>query len=210
MVTQRRKPLIYAGIALAVVWLVALGGYYYAQSRRVTAEKVRLYLRNTDLGRLDGDARSGAISELARQLNALNYEERREARMDDAMRQWYEAMTDAEKMAFLEGTLPAGFQKMLESFEKLPEAKRRQAINDSMRRLRESRESSDKRGDPFRQSGEKAAATPVLTPEMQRRVLSTGLSAFYSESSAQTKAEVAPLLEEIQRAMEGGYLFRGR
>lgn len=204
---QRHRPIFIAAAVLAGIWLVAWAGYSFAKSRRVTAEKVAQYLRDNDLARLSGAARQQALRSLADQMNALPFEERRKARLDDRWREWFTAMSDEEKGEFIEATMPAGFKQMLASFEQLPEDKRRKAINDALRDLKKTRDELEaERGEsPF---GLGTNRPPPLSEELQKKIVTTGLKSFYSSASAQTKAEVAPLLEEMQRAMENGRLFR--
>jgi hypothetical protein len=108
---------------------------------------------------------------------------------------------------FIETTMPTGFKQMLTAFEQLPEDRRRKAIEDSLRRLKEE-QAKLQAGDPnFNPTDPKG---PQLSPELQDKVRTIGLNAFYSQSSAQTKAELAPVLEELQRTMESGRPMRGR
>lgn len=174
----------------------------------MTAEKVRNYAISIDLNKLNGPARAEAIRKLAAKLNALSPEERRRARMERIAAGWFEDMTEDEKGEFIEATMPTGFKQMLASFEQLPEAKRRKAIDDALRRLKESREKSPEEGEPM--SDARTNRPPELSPELQEKVTKLGLKTFYGESSAQTKAEMAPMLEELQRMMESGMMFRGR
>jgi hypothetical protein len=209
MIDRRRRALVYAAAALVGVWLLAGAGYLVSNRSKMTAEKVVSYLQNTDLQTLSGEDRAKALAELARRLNVLSYEERRTARMAVDWERWFAAMTDQEKSDFIEATMPTGFKQMLTAFEQLPEEKRRRAVNDAMRQLKRSREEAvreTREDSPLRFS---TNGPPPLSEELQQKVVTIGLKTFYSESSAQTKAEMAPLLEEMQRAMESGALFRG-
>ncbi len=173
----------------------------------MTADKLRAYAHSMDLNKLSGDARAKAIRELADKLNRLSPEERRKARLERIWEQWFGAMTEDEKGTFIELTMPTGFKQMLASFEELPQEKRRRAVDDAIKRLKEAQEKTKDDGEP-----PSVAATnppPVLSEELQQKITKIGLRSFYSESSAQTKAELAPLLEELQRTMESGRLFRG-
>ena len=204
MFGQRQRGIAWALAVGLLAWGLALGGFYIARATKVTAEKVRAYLRGVDLAKLQGEARAKALRDLAKKLNALGIEERRRARLDREWAKWFQEMSDAEKAEFVEATLPTGVKQMLSSFEELPEARRRKAIDDALKRLKDAREEAAAAdgADPGAQGG------MAMNEDLRRKIATTGLKTFYNESSAQTKAEVAPLLEEIQRMMERGAMFR--
>ena len=121
-------------------------------------------------------------------------------------RRWFDQMTEEEKAGFIEASMPTGFKQMLSAFEQLPEEKRRLAVDDALKRLKESREKLAI--DP--EAAGNTNAPPPLSDELQARVRSIGLKTFYTQSSAETKAELAPVLEELQRLMESGRPLRDR
>jgi hypothetical protein len=205
MLTHRWRPVVYAAVALVVLWVLAMAGYLIARNARVTSEKVVAYAQAIDLSRLQGEARANAIRKLADMLNKLSVEERRKARLDRSAFRWMEQMTEAEKGEIIEATLPTGFKQMLTAFEQLPEEKRRKAVDDAVRRLRDA-QIRMQGGDPRVDTN----GPPPLSPELQARIRTIGLKAFYSQSSAETKAELAPVLEELQRNMESGRITRRR
>src|ERR1035437_8821520 len=208
MLSQRWRPVIFSAVAVCAIWLVALAGYRIARNAKVTAEKVKSYAESGDISKLSGAARAKAIRELEDMLNALSLEERRKARVERSAWSWFDRMTEEEKAGFIEATMPTGFKQMLTSFEQLPEEKRRKAIDDALRHLREARDQMA--GSPSGGNQNGANSQPVLSPELQAKVRTIGLKTLYSQSSAQTKAELAPVLEELQRVMESGRPFRQR
>ena len=190
-----------AGLLVAV-WLGAWGAFRLAANARVTPEKVEARAARLALGRLSAADRERALKELAGMINRLAWEDRRRLRLERKTDGVFQQMTDAEKVRFIESTLPTGFRQMLSSFEQMPEAQRRRAVTNSLNRLKEAR-------DGALPPGEALGRPPALSPEIQQRILATGLKTFYEQSSPQAKAELAPLLEEMQKAMESGRFFRG-
>jgi hypothetical protein len=196
------------GVAICAIWIVAVIGYRIARNAKMTAEKVKTYAESVDINKLSGAARAKAIRDLEAMMNALTAEERQKARFERAARSWFDEMTEEEKAEFIEATMPSGFKQMLTSFEQLPEDKRRRTVSDALRRLKEERDqlaAGQPGGNPNDPN-----APPVLSPELEAKVRSIGLKAFYSQASAQSKAELAPLLEELQKSMQNGRAFRGR
>lgn len=207
MISQRWRSAWIAVIVVAAVWTGAVTGFRWFKNSRMTAERVRTFVESHDLAKLSPEERQQALRELATRLNALSYEERQKVRMERSAFSWFEQMTEEEQAWFVEETMPTGFKQMLSAFEELPEDKRKRTVDDALRGLREAR---------VRASVEESGApgfdtnAPPISRELEARVRAIGLQTFYSQSSAQTKAELAPLLEEIQRNMESGRVFRRR
>lgn len=202
MMTQRQRPIFMAVGALLVIWALAFAGYKIAQHIKVTPEKVLAYSASLDFSRLSGAERAAALQKLADMFNALSLEERRRLRLERMA--WFAAMTEAEKSKFLEATLPTGFKQMLNAFEEMPPDKRQRVVDQAVKQLKDARENLTAGG-----PAPTGTNTVALSPELQEQVTKIGLKSFYSQSSAQTKAEMAPLLEEMQRTMESGRMLRG-
>src|SRR5947199_172359 len=82
-----------------------------------------------------------------------------------------------------------GFKQMLTAFEQLPEEQRRRTIEDTLRRLKESRA----RGQAGEGFPEGTNGPPPVSKELQAKIRNMDLNTFYSQSSAQMKAELAPM-----------------
>jgi hypothetical protein len=199
----RKRAIGIALLAIAAIWVVAGAGYFIAKNAKVTAEKVRAYVAAVDLSKLSATDRAEALRKLADMLNRLSLAERREMRMGRTVGDWFAQMTEEEKATFIEATMPTGFKQMIAAFEELPADRRQRTVDQALKRLREQRPRN-----AFDESN--GTNAPPLSPELEAKVRTIGLKSFYGESSAQTKAELAPLLEELQRSMESGRAFRGR
>ncbi|HWD94612.1 MAG TPA: hypothetical protein VG938_19945 [Verrucomicrobiae bacterium] len=204
MLNQRQRFLVRATSAIVAIWLTAWAGQWYLASIKITADKVRAYMESVDFSKLTGDARAKAIKALEDQLNALSYEERQRLRAEHLIGDWFAQMTEDEKSQFIDATMPTGFKQMIGAFEQLPEEKRHKMIDDALNNLRTANQQA------ANGNGTTQSRTNAISPELEAKIRTIGLKSFYSQSSAETKAELAPVLEELQRSMETGRTIRRR
>ncbi len=203
MFNRRYRSVVWAVVCVAGIWLAAAAGHWFLENRKMTADRVRAYADSLDFSQLTGDVRAKALKDLEAMLNALSYAERQKLRGDKLMKDWFASMTDEEKAHFIEATMPTGFKQMIGAFEQMPEDKRKAMIDSAMNNLRA--QNAGRSGNPALAG---TNGPPPISPELEAKIRTIGLNSFYSQSSAQTKAELAPLLEEMQRNMESGRMLR--
>lgn len=205
MLNQRQRFLFWGASALVGIWLVAWAGQWYFDHIKMTADKVRAYIESVDFSKLTGAARAKAIKDLEDKLNALSYEERQHLRAEHLINDWFAQMTEDEKSQFIEATMPTGFKQMLGAFEQLPEDQRRRAVDNALKNLRTA---NQRTATNSLAAGNGTNSPPPISQELEAKIRTIGLNSFYSQSSAETKAELAPVLEELQRTMESGRMLR--
>lgn len=193
---------------IAVIWGIALGGYVLAQRAKMTADKVSDFAKTLDFSKLSGTERAAALRELEDRINRLPMDERQKWRLEGEWREWFNLLTENEKGQFIEATMPTGFKQMLNAFEDWPADRRKRALDSAIKRMKDNPDLGSGRN-PNQDATMYTTNPPVnLSPELEKKALTIGLKTFYSESSAQTKVELAPLLEELQHQMESGRTFR--
>ena len=191
MAGNRHRPILIAAIALVLVWLLSWGGYVIAGKARMTPDAVRAYASSLDLNKLSAADRARALRELAEKYNALTFDERRGLRPDTNL---FAQMTEEEKASFIEATMPTEIKQALIAFDQMPADRRQRLIDNALHNLRSHPDGPD--------AGSNGA--PQFSPEEEAKIRSLGLKTFYSESSAETKAELAPLLNELQNQIQNG------
>jgi hypothetical protein len=185
-----RLPWIKLVGLLLAVWAIAGGAIYFARGAKPTPEKVMRYLENNPLEGAATSDRGEVIEKVATQLNQLAYEERREVRMSRKLDGFFKTLTPEEQARFLDLTLPTGFKQMMEALNNMTPEKRKRFVKKAL-------EDMQKRDGEEPQEGQ---------PEMDangQKIIDQGFRSFYGEASAETKMDVAPLIEQLQKNIQG-------
>jgi hypothetical protein len=175
------------GGLVAAVWIVAAVIIHFAIAARPTAASVTAYAQSIDLARLQGEARARAIARMEKMVNRISFDERRQLDRDRISRDFLHQLTPEEQDAYLDATLPTGFQQLMDSFNKMDPAKRKQLVTDALARMKE----HEGQGPP-----------PGADSHLAQHVIDQGLKSFYRDANADVKLDLAPLIEQMQRNLE--------
>ncbi len=173
---------------LVAIWVGAAGVVWLVRSSRPTPEKMEAYLHAHPLAKATPPERAAEIDRMAGQLNRLDFEDRQKLQRTGAMRTFFKTMTDAERGAFLDRTLPEGFRQVMLALNKMTPAKRKEIVERALANIKKGR--PDGEDDP----------SPVDDAMMQK-IVAQGMTSFYEEANANVKLDFAPVIEQIQQSL---------
>lgn len=185
-----RLPWIKLVGLLLIVWAVAGGVIYFARGAKPTPESVMGYLEKHPVESASPRQRGEVMEKVAKQLNQLAYEERREVRMSRKLDGFFKALTPEEQARFLDLTLPTGFKQMMEALNKMTPDKRKKFVGKALEDMK-------------KHEGEERPENQQNLDANGQKIIDQGFRSFYSEASAETKMDVAPLIEQLQKNLQG-------
>lgn len=178
-----------AALVLAAVWLVAGISIWWLHATKPTPLSVTAFLDGSNLVGKSGRDRERTIRRAEDQLNDLTPQERQELQKNGSTRRFFGALTKDEQSAFLDATLPADFKQMMEVFNKMEPAKRKEFVARAVDEMK-------------KHAGE--SPPPGVDDNLRAKIVDQGLKSFYADANADTKIDLAPLIEQMQRNLQFG------
>ena len=185
---RSRSTWIRAALVLALVWTIVGGLIWWARARKVTPESLMAYVEVHPVEGKPPTERTKTMEAVAKKLNQLTYEERREVRLSRRLDRFFKGLNPEEQGRFLDLTLPDGFRQMMEALNKMDREKRKVFVEHTLEQLRK---------DEGQNMPERLESDGNI-----QKIIDQGLKSFYSDASAETKMDLAPVIEQMQRNLQ--------
>ncbi|MFZ9937389.1 MAG: hypothetical protein ACO3JG_10085 [Luteolibacter sp.] len=198
---SRRKIVFQALAVLAIVWAVVAVVRGYAGSKKVTAGRLEERIaaarfedwseKQSPSGGSVAASREKEIREIADMLNRLDFRERERNRRSRVNEEFLQKLSPREKSLFIDLTVMESMNRFMEALDAMPPEQRRNFVEQGLRELREGRTEED------------IARARELDPELLDKISREGMRAYFEKSGAQTKLDLAPLMEAVNETMQG-------
>jgi len=195
---MKKKPILIGLLVIATLWLAVWGVSGWASDRKATADRVAEMIEESNFDdwssemsdAVDADGRRGRLEQIAEVFNRLDLRERERLQDSRAGLKLFQRLNPSERIYFLELTLTKSMERMMEAFDKMDPKERQRLVEKSLR---------DMEG----QGGEDLVRLKEEDPEIIDRIVKEGLAAYYQNASAETKMDLAPLMDAFGEMLNG-------
>ena len=192
-------------VLLLLVWGAVSGIRMLVGTQRVTAEKLADVIDEggfddwSELEVLPANAESkgrhNSILQIADMVNGLDFAEREKARENRTGESFFRKLAQPEKEMFINLTIEKSMETFMKALDALDPEQRRKFVEDGLREIEEGR------------TEEEMKRTREMSEELLRRITDEGMKSYFENASADTKIDLAPLMEAMDDVMKG---MRGR
>jgi len=193
---RRSRILLQTALLLVLIWGGVMALRAFAGSKQVTAEKVNREIEAAafeDWSEREATdpAREKKLREIAGLVNRLDFAERRKTRDDRTTEGFFRRMSPSEKKLFIDLTVRESMGKFMEAIDALPPEKRKEFVKQGLSEIESGK------------TEEEMARARELGDDLLETIAGEGMRAYFEKASADTKLDLAPLMESMNEVMQG-------
>lgn len=196
-----RKVWIQAVGLLVLVWAVVWSVRTYAGNQKITAERVNAEIERAGfadwsdpdavVNAMEAKRREEKLREIAEMVNRLDFAEREKNRQNRTPEGFFAKLNTKEKNLFIDLTVRESMSKFMEALDAMPPEQRKKFVEQGLREVSEGRTEEDI---------ERAEA---LGADLVQKISQEGMRAYFEGASAETKLDLAPLMNAVNETMQG-------
>jgi hypothetical protein len=197
----RRDVILKAALVLMIVWAVVWGIRTYAGSKKITAERLDREVaaarfadwsdQASPPNRAEAARRDKELRNIAGLVNRLDFQEREKNRENRAGENFFRKLAPDEKSLFIELTIVESMSRFMESLDAMKPEQRKKFVEQGMKEIQSGR------------TQEEMARADELGADLLDKISQQGMRAYFDKSSADTKLDLAPLMEAMNETMQG-------
>lgn len=197
---QQRRFLIQAIAALVVIWLIVFGVRSWAGSKKITAERIQKEIAEAGFDDWSAGApgdggiakkREEKIREIAELTNRLDFNEREKNRDNRSGEIFFRLLTAKERNLFIDLTVAESMNRFMQALDQMPAADRKRFVKQGLEEIAKGK------------TAEEMERTNELGDDVLKKITDEGMRAYFEKASAETKLDLAPLMESMNEVMQG-------
>lgn len=172
-----------------------------AGSKRITSDKINREIEAAKFADWSDQAappsaaearrRDEELRRIAGMVNQLDFQEREKNRENRVGEAFFQRLSSAEKTVFIELTIMESMGRFMEALDAMGPEQRKKFVEQGLKDIREGRTEAE------------MARADALGDDLLERISGEGMRAYFEKSNADTKLDLAPLMEAMNEAMQG-------
>ena len=184
---------------LVLVWVVVFAVRSFAASKKITAESLNREVRELKFEDWSENPGAGAavkerekeVRRIADMVNRLDFAEREKNRNNRTGEDFFQKLSVGEKNLFIDLTIVESMSKFMEALDQMPEEQRKSFVEKGLKEIQEGRTAEDM---------ERARE---MDESLLTKISEEGMRAYFDKANADTKLDLAPLMEAMNEVMPG-------
>jgi len=193
------KHIIKVVSILVLIWLCVWAGSAWFGKKKATSDKIVALIDTTDFA--DWSKEEGSSEEAQRRreilenignsMNRLDLREREKLHESGRGMVMFRRLSGKERKYFVDLTLTESMKRMMEAFDQMDRRERQKMVERSLKTMRSGA------------TGEDIMTLDEKDPELVNQIIEQGLKSYYQEASAETKMDLAPLMDAFNEVLQG-------